>query len=88
MGHQRGDQVKPISFPEANCVYGENQGEYLPLLTLVVPTDVEGVNVITSCWQLSWKERLQALFRGRVFAHVIGEAPQPLKLTTNVEIDA
>lgn len=56
--------MKPIKFPEMNFTYAEDQPEYLPLP--VLRWDNPEVSV-TSCWQLTWKERLRVLFTGRLW---------------------
>ena len=65
--------MKPIDFPESNKVWAEDQPEYMPLPAY---TDDE---VTVSCWRLSWKERIVALFRGRFWLRQLnfGQALQP-----------
>lgn len=46
--------------------YAENQPEYQPL-----PARVDGNGVIVTCWKLTWRERLTALFRGTFFLTVM-----------------
>jgi len=58
--------MKPIEFKEKNCVYAEHQPEYLPL-----PAHKTKDGRVISCWQLSFKERLQALFKGKVWFMVM-----------------
>jgi hypothetical protein len=54
--------MKPIEFKEQNCVYAKNQPEYLPL-----PVYKTEDGVVTSCWKLTWKERIKVLFRGHIW---------------------
>jgi len=54
--------MKPIKFEEHNCVYAENQPEYLPLPVYKTP---EGM--VISCWGLTFKERLRVLFTGKIW---------------------
>ena len=54
--------MKPIKFAEQNCVYAENQPEYLPL-----PAHKTDDGVVISCWSLSLRERLKLLFTGRLW---------------------
>ena len=51
--------MKPIDFPETNGVHAEHQDEYLPLPTYTM-RDTNGS--VVSCWQFTWKEKLQVLF--------------------------
>jgi hypothetical protein len=54
--------MKPISFPEHNAVYAKDQPEYLPL-----PVYRDPNGTVTSCWSLSFRERLKVLFAGRLW---------------------
>lgn len=54
--------MKPIKFKESNVSFGDNQKEYLPLPAF---RDEDG-QVIT-CWKLSFKERIQVLFSGKLW---------------------
>jgi hypothetical protein len=58
--------VKPTKFPEANCVYGAGQEEYLPLPAYKTP---EGE--VTTCWELTWRERLRVLWSGKMWWTVL-----------------
>jgi len=51
--------MKPMKFPEVNCVYAEDQPEYLPLPAHRTPD-----GTVVSCWQLTWRERIKMLFTG------------------------
>lgn len=53
--------MKPIKFPYSNAVFAKNQPEYIPL-----PAYTDGTNVI-SCWSLSFKERMIALWSGQLW---------------------
>ena len=37
-----------------------------------------GENHTVSCWRLSWRERLRALFCGTIYLHVIGNVHPPV----------
>ena len=65
--------MKPIKFKEQTHTYAEDQPEYIPL---PVHKDYEGA--VTSCWQLTWKERLQVLIYGKVW-HTQLTFNQPLQ---------
>lgn len=58
--------MKPIRFKEQNCVYAENQPEYLPL-----PVHKTQNGTVCSCWKLSFRERLKVLFTGKVWMLVL-----------------
>ncbi len=54
--------MKPITFPQANRVWAENQPPYLPL-----PAYYTDEKQTISCWQLSWLERLWLLIHGKLW---------------------
>lgn len=56
--------MKPIKFKEQNCVYAENQSEYLPLPACKRP---EHNGEVISCWRLSIRERIKILFSGKLW---------------------
>lgn len=58
----KGIKVKPIKFKGANCTYAEHQPEYLPL-PVHKANDEECT--VTSCWKLTFWERLIVLFTGK-----------------------
>jgi len=58
--------VKPIEFPEQNCVYAKDQPEYLPLPVHKTPD-----GMVISCWALTWRERLKVAFTGRMWWSVL-----------------
>ena len=58
--------MKPVEFAEQNCVYAKDQPEYLPLPVHKTP-DGE----VTSCWALTWRERLRVLLTGRIWWTVL-----------------
>jgi hypothetical protein len=66
--------MKPVYFPEHNTVYAKDQPEYLPL-----PAYRDECGNVTSCWQMTWKERLRILFFGKVYFSVMtfGQPLQP-----------
>ena len=67
--------MKPIKFKEANKTLTkpddmtDEECSCLPVLT-------DGTECL-SCWKMSWKERLSALFFGRVWACVLSGGTQP-----------
>ncbi len=56
--------MKPIEFPEQNCVYAKDQPEYLPL---PVFRNIGPQGECVSCWKLSFKERIRILFIGKLW---------------------
>ena len=60
--------MKPIKFKEQNCTYAENQPEYLPLPAF--KSDEPGGQV-TSCWSLSFSERVRVLFTGKIWVSLM-----------------
>jgi hypothetical protein len=67
--------MKPIPFAQSNKTLGPPPGMTneecgsLPIYN-------DGVYCV-SCWQMSWRERLSALFFGKVWLHVMGGHTQP-----------
>jgi hypothetical protein len=53
--------MKPIEFPGCNVVLGRGQSRYQEL-----PARSDG-NCVSSCWKLTWKERLKILFTGKLW---------------------
>ena len=65
--------MKPIKFDGQNqiCHLG-NQGGYLPSLRVK--------DMVTSCWKLTWQERLQVLFTGKIWAVMRAFRKPPMAL--------
>lgn len=59
--------MKPIEFPQQNCVFAKDQPEYLPLPAYRTPDGQE----VTACWGMSWRERFRVLFTGRVYVTLL-----------------
>jgi hypothetical protein len=57
--------MKPIKFPGYNIIMAENQKQYLPLP--VHRSKVDPNDIVTSCWEMSIKERIICLFTGKVY---------------------
>lgn len=55
-----------IQFKEQNTIIAENQSEYFPM-----PAHVEEDGVITCCWNLTIRERLQVLFSGKIWHQIL-----------------
>lgn len=54
--------MKPIEFPEQNCMYAKDQPGYRPLPVHKTP---DGMAI--SCWALTWRERLRVLLTGKMW---------------------
>lgn len=72
--------MNPIKFKHQNCTYAENQPEYMPL-----PAHKSPDGIVTSCWYLSWSERLVILLKGRVWISMLtfNNSLQPLLPTVD-----
>jgi hypothetical protein len=72
----RRSPVKPTTFPQCNVNIAEHQPEYLPLAAY------QSGDETISCWSLSWRERLTALWTGRVWLRQLTfrQALQPILL--------
>jgi len=72
--------MKAITFKECNCFYAENQPEYKNL-----PCHRTREGVITTCWKLSFKERIKVLFTGTLFLQVMtfNDPLQPLLMNVD-----
>jgi len=70
--------MKPIKTKDTNMTIAKNQPEYLPL-----PAHVSSDGVVTTCWEFSFKDKLKALFLGRIYLQILsfGKRIQPVKLT-------
>lgn len=73
--------MEAVKFKEYNIVFAESQPEYLPLPAHI--TD-DGV-VVTSCWSLSFLERIKVIFTGRLFLQIVtfNKPLQPLRMSVN-----
>lgn len=72
--------MHPIEFEQQNLVIAKDQPEYLPLPAYVDHATGE----VTSCWGLSWRERLRVLLSGRVYLTLLtfGRPLQPQIVST------
>ena len=60
--------MKPIEFKEQNCVFAENQPQYLPLPAHKV-NEPEGRVIF--CWKMSFKERIKLLITGKIWCSLM-----------------
>lgn len=72
--------MKVIEFKECNNVYAGGQGQYQNL-----PCHRTEDGTVTSCWSLSFKERLKVLFTGVLFLRVLtfNKPLQPLLMSVD-----
>ncbi len=77
--------MKPIEFKEQTKVYAKDQKPYLPL---PVYENSYGGHCI-SCWKLTFKEKLNLLFTGKLWIKVLnfGKPLQPIRLMVDVPFD-
>lgn len=69
--------MEPVKFNGYNCIYAENQKEYLPL-----PSYKTKNGVVVSCWKLSLYEQLQVMFFGKIYiaCNTFNKPLQPQRL--------
>ncbi|HEX2868671.1 MAG TPA: hypothetical protein VHO03_16645 [Ignavibacteriales bacterium] len=56
--------MKPIEFEQSHIIIGKGQKEYRPLPAHISKDET---TTVTSCWELTWKERLRVLLTGRFY---------------------
>jgi hypothetical protein len=66
--------VKPIEFKEMNCLLAKDQPQYLQL-----PAHKSEDGTVTSCWKLTWLDRLRVCLFGRLWLQQLtfGDPLQP-----------
>ena len=70
------------NFPEANMVWKGWPGTKDKPKVLDMPAYRDKAQSI-SCWKLSFKERLKALFTGRIWLYVLGGDQPPVYITSD-----
>ena len=72
--------MKIIKFKECNVTYAKNQPEYLPL-----PAYKTSDGTVTSCWGLSFFERLKVVLIGKIYLEVLtfNQPLQPLQMSVS-----
>ena len=60
--------MRPVSFPQKNIVFAEDQPEYIPLPAFIDRTRNE--TPVTSCWQLTWSEIWQLIWTRRLYVSI------------------
>lgn len=71
--------ITPTPQPGLTSVtFAKDQPQYIPL-----PALIDGNYVLTQ-WQMTWADRLRALFTGRIHLAILtfGQPLQPVKLST------
>lgn len=74
--------MNPITFEQSNRIIRKPTPQYLHLPDIPVHVDQDGC--FTSCWQLSWAERLRLLFTGKLWLTLLtfNTKVQPCRPTT------
>ncbi len=54
--------MKALDFPESNTIFAKNQPEYLQL-----PAHRTNDGVVTTCYELTWKEKFAILFGAKLW---------------------
>lgn len=76
--------ISPVvpGFEHLEIVLAKDQPEYAPLPAL----PVDDAHKLITRWHLTWRERLQILFRGDLYLWIwtFGERVQPVALDTSV----
>ncbi|HXI16287.1 MAG TPA: hypothetical protein VNM48_07935 [Chloroflexota bacterium] len=73
--------MRPIQDHLDAINYHGNRPDIEPLP--VVRCHVDGTPVLTSCWRLSWRDRLALLIRGRLWLQIMGTAQPPIAFATS-----
>lgn len=73
--------MRPVEFPGCNTTFAKDQPPYLPLPAC---KGHGPRGMVTTCWRLSWRERLRVLLTGAVWAQQLTfrEPLQPQLLRT------
>ncbi len=74
--------MKPVNFKEYTTIYAKNQEPYLPLPAFQHKDDWQ---CVSSCWGLSFMERVKLLFIGRMWVTMptFGKPLTPVRLSVN-----
>ena len=72
--------MKAVKFREHNRMYAEDQPEYLSL-----PAHRSDEGIVTTCWKLSFLERIRVILTGKVYAQAMtfDKPLQPLKMSVS-----
>ena len=58
--------MRAIEFPEANTIFAKNQPQYLQL-----PAHRSNDGTVTTCYKLTWRERVAILFGGELWLQLL-----------------
>ena len=58
--------MKPIEFKGCNVIFAKDQPEYLPL-----PAHRDKGGCVTTCWKLTWRERVYIFFHGSLYLQTL-----------------
>lgn len=74
--------MKPVTFPQALSIFGADQKEYLPLPAYRHKDDW---HCVSSCWGMTFKERIKVLFTGKVWVTMptFGKPLSPVKVSAD-----
>jgi hypothetical protein len=72
--------MKPIEFKQSNLTFAKNQPEYLPL-----PAHRDNAGTVTTCWGLTFRERMRVLLTGKFFLQqmTFNQPLQPIRPTAD-----
>ena len=81
----KGNDMEAIKTKDTNCVYAEDQDEYLSL-----PVHKSNDGIVTSCWKLSLRERVKILLFGKLYLQMLtfNNPLQPVRLDVCNPVDA
>jgi len=57
--------MEPIRFKEVNVTFAKDQPDYLPL-----PAHKTKDGVVTTCWKMTFREKIKLFFTGRLYLQV------------------
>ena len=74
----------PMKFKECNITFAKDQIEYIPL-----PAYIDTHGKVTTCWKFTFRERLKALFLGKIYLAMLtfNQPLQPLRLSFRKDIE-
>lgn len=77
--------MKPREFSGSTVVIAKNQPPYLPL-----PAHLSDEGIVTTCWGLTWKERVIVLCTGRLWWQTMtfGKPLQPQRPSATNPIES
>jgi hypothetical protein len=76
--------MNPIKFKEQNCIIAKEQPQYLQL-----PAYKSDDGIVTTCWKLSFSERIKILISGNIWIELMtfNHPIQPQRLSINNPIE-